>query len=96
MVDVSFHRVTSDGHSELAGDSMLAALHKITETCYGQMSKLKDVGQGTQKNEFLFCTLFLNSKGENRSTWETALTEQKIKDWREHDVRDFFCFPDLG
>jgi hypothetical protein len=78
------------------GDSTLGALHKITETCHGQMLKLKDVNDNGQKDEFLFCTLFIDAGDEDRSAWDPALAEAKIKDWREYDVRDFFLLYRLG
>jgi len=71
-----------------SGDSTLSALHKITELCQGQMVKMKNSSQ--QKDEFLFCTLFMNTEDEDRSKWDMALAERKIEDWGEYDFRDFF------
>lgn len=38
------------------------------------------------------CTLFINTKDEDRRTWSEALAEEKINDWNEegYDINDFF------
>lgn len=70
------------------GDSNIAALHKIAELAYGQMTGIKD--RTSTKDEFLFCTLFINADDEDRSTWNLDLAEKKVEDWVEYDSRDFF------
>lgn len=76
------------------GDSTLAALHKIAELSHGQMLKVKEAT--TIKDEFVFCSLFINSEDEDRSQWDISLAERKVADWSEYDPRDFFLLSRSG
>jgi len=76
------------------GDSTLQALHKITEICHSQMAKLKTAN--LPKDEFLFCSIFMNTEDEDRSKWDVDLAKAKIDDWAEYDARDFFLASRLG
>lgn len=78
-----------------SGDSTLAALHNITELCHGQMSKMKE-STTEHRDEFIFCTLFINTEDEDRSTWDLPLAEAKIEDWSEYDARAFFLLARAG
>jgi len=83
-----FETLSAIHKAATTGDSTLAALHKITELAYGQMTKLKSGAE--YKDEFIFCTLFINAEDEDRSVWDMNLAERKIADWVEYDARDFF------
>jgi hypothetical protein len=76
------------------GDSTLAALHKITELSHGQMLKIKE--SSAIKDEFIFCSLFINAEDEDRSVWDINLAERKVADWSEYDPRDFFLLSRSG
>lgn len=76
------------------GDSAMKACHKGAMLCHGQMSKIKN--RSDFKDEFIFCSLFCNSKDEDRSTWTIDLAEEKIKDWAEYHSDDFFLLSHSG
>jgi len=38
----------------------------------------------------LLCTLFINTKDEDRMKWNEDLANKKIEDWKEYDVKGFF------
>ena len=38
----------------------------------------------------LLCTLFINTKDEDRTKWNEESANKKIEDWKEYDTKGFF------
>ena len=73
-----------------SGDETLkTTLYKIGNLSYNQMIAVKENIDERQPKILMLCTLFVNTKDEPVE-WSESLANEKIEDWKEYDIQDFF------
>jgi len=87
------YKTLSDIYTTLTtGNSILEAHNKAATIALNQMSAIKDQGEKRVPQQVLFCTLFINEKGEDLTTWSYSAAMDKIEDWKKEGIAaiDFF------
>lgn len=79
-----------------SGNDVMKALRTVTEIAYNQMNTIKNFHLHDHHRILMFCTLFVNRAGENISAWDENLAKEKVADWDEYDVADFFFLAARG
>lgn len=56
------------------------------------MTAVARIADGENNPFFYLCTMFINAKDEDLTTWDESKAKLKLEDWSEYDVNDFFLF----
>lgn len=87
------YQTLSESYKALTtGNSIMESHRKAADLLVNQMSAIKEQGENRIPLHVMFCTLFCNTPGEDLTTWNKQLANDKIEDWKIEGLSAFDFF----
>lgn len=93
-IEIMFGRGPGNMYRELAKVYDLLNKAKFADasvSVHNLLNSTAAITDGRKHQMLMLCTLFISGEDEDLTTWSEAEANEKISDWKEYDVQDFFA-----